>query len=165
MFELACLFNFGARFLSVWFFVCGFFLCEMKKKKKNLKITERTFAGQYCMNGFLQLEWAPWKRTLLTRSIALGPALSVALLANTSLDTLNEWLNVQQSVQLPFALLPLLFFNSNKRVMGEFTLTHKMQFFYWLVSGMVLAVMFALCFVLWLCLLLFCFVFFEAFCV
>ena len=99
-----------------------------------------TFAGQYAMQGFLDLHWSPWKRTLLTRTIALGPSLVVAISAQKQMDTLDEWLNVQQSVQLPFALLPLLFFNSNPRVMGQFTLSKRMQVFYWIVSVLVIAI-------------------------
>lgn len=99
-----------------------------------------TFAGQYAMQGFLDLHWSPWKRTLLTRTIALGPSLLVAISAQRQMDSLDEWLNVQQSVQLPFALLPLLFFNSNPRVMGQFTLSKKMQIFYWIVSAIVIAI-------------------------
>ena len=40
-----------------------------------------TFAGQYAMQGFINIKWAPWKRTMLTRSIALVPALFVAISA------------------------------------------------------------------------------------
>merc|ERR1719410_1534821 len=84
-----------------------------------------TFAGQYCMAGFLEIQWAPWKRTMLTRFFALGPSLFIAIAAERELDELDEWLNVQQSVQLPFALLPLLFFNCNPRVMGELPLKNN----------------------------------------
>merc|ERR1719499_77665 len=81
-----------------------------------------TFAGQYAMQGFLDIQWAPWKRTLLTRSIALVPSLLFAISFTANMDTMNEWLNVQQSVQLPFALTPLLVFSCNKRIMGDFRL-------------------------------------------
>ena len=93
-----------------------------------------TFAGQYVMIGFLDIHWDPWKRILFTRLLALGPCLILVVVAETNVDSVNEWLNVQQSIQLPFALLPLLFFNSNQRVMGDFTLSNKMQIFYWIVS-------------------------------
>ena len=93
-----------------------------------------TFAGQYCMAGFLEIQWAPWQRTLFTRFFALGPSLFIAIAAESGLDTLDEWLNVQQSVQLPFALLPLMFFNCNPRVMGEFVLGKKWEMFFWIAS-------------------------------
>ena len=80
-----------------------------------------TFAGQYVMEGFWKIQLPQWKRVIVTRSIALIPALLVSILAQTgSGDTLDEWLNVLQSVQLPFALLPVLHFTSSKRIMGEF---------------------------------------------
>ena len=81
-----------------------------------------TYAGQFVMEGFLKLEIPNWVRVALTRSVALIPATLVALIANTdylAADRLDEWLNVLQSVQLPFALLPLLHFTSRKEIMGE----------------------------------------------
>jgi len=99
-----------------------------------------TFAGQYCMAGFLEIQWEPWKRTLFTRCIALGPSLFIAIAADKELDSLDEWLNVQQSVQLPFALLPLLFFNCNPRVMGDFKLGKKWEAFFWLSAAAVIAI-------------------------
>ncbi|XP_048730106.1 metal transporter nramp1 homolog isoform X2 [Ostrea edulis] len=79
-----------------------------------------TYAGQFVMEGFIQIKWAKWKRVLLTRSIAMGPTILVALLATNDLDMMNNWLNVLQSVQLPFALLPVLHFTSSERIMKEF---------------------------------------------
>ena len=58
----------------------------------------------------------------------------------------DEWLNVQQSIQLPMALLPLLFFNSNKRIMGKFVLTLKYQIFYFFISFIIILVNFYLIF-------------------
>lgn len=84
------------------------------------------------MEGFLKIKIAAWKRVALTRSIALGPALAVALIGssygsetnskschpkfNAAGDQFDEWLNVLQSIQMPFALLPLLCFTSDQRV-------------------------------------------------
>merc|ERR1711933_176061 len=73
------------------------------------------------MEGFLDLKVPIWLRTLITRSIALIPAVAVALLTaqNPNLNnTVNQWLNILQSVQLPFALLPVLHFCSDTRVIG-----------------------------------------------
>eukprot|EP01084_Bolivina_argentea_P165064 286856_1 len=100
-----------------------------------------TMAGQYAMAGFLELNWTPWKRTLLTRCFALGPSLIVVISAQKYLDKMEEWINVQQSIQLPFALLPLLFFNCNIRVMGkQFVLKKKWQFFFWIITFMLIAI-------------------------
>merc|ERR1711997_42832 len=94
------------------------------------------------MQGFLDIHWAPWKRTLMTRSIALVPAMVTASIAKGTgiLDALDEWLNVQQSVQLPFALLPLLIFNCDARIMGEFKLSSHMTLFYWVISWLIIGV-------------------------
>ena len=83
-----------------------------------------TFSGQIVMEGFLQLKLSAWKRVILTRGVALGPALVIALLREKipSLSEANEWLNVLQSIQLPFALLPLIFFTTRKSVMREWVL-------------------------------------------
>jgi natural resistance-associated macrophage protein len=78
-----------------------------------------TFAGQYVMQGFLNLRVTPWVRTLFTRCVALVPALIVAIGAKGKLDDLDEFLNILQSIQLPFALLPVLVLMANPRIVGE----------------------------------------------
>ncbi|WIA40896.1 hypothetical protein OEZ86_004557 [Tetradesmus obliquus] len=83
------------------------------------------YTGQFVMTGYLQLKISPWLRILLTRSVALVPALVVSLLTrnnsgSTALDELNQWLNLLQSVQLPFALIPVLAFNGSEALMGKF---------------------------------------------
>lgn len=69
------------------------------------------YTGQFVMSGFLDLKISQWRRIGITRSVALVPTLLVSLLyrtpGGTELDILNEWLNVLQSVQIPFALLPV----------------------------------------------------------
>eukprot|EP00163_Fabomonas_tropica_P032875 TRINITY_DN8424_c0_g1_i1.p1 TRINITY_DN8424_c0_g1~~TRINITY_DN8424_c0_g1_i1.p1 ORF type:complete len:419 (+),score=45.21 TRINITY_DN8424_c0_g1_i1:667-1923(+) len=99
-----------------------------------------TFAGQHVMIGFLDLKVAPWVRTLLTRSIALIPSMTVALLFTKDLDVLNEWLNVLQSVQLPFALVPLLKFTGSAMVMGAAFRTRAYNTVGWILAVLVLAV-------------------------
>jgi len=82
-----------------------------------------TYAGQIIMGGCLQIELAPWKRVAMTRVFALGPALAVALstVSNQKLfNNINEYLNILQSVQLPFAMLPVLHFASSRRHLGRF---------------------------------------------
>ena len=69
------------------------------------------YTGQFVMSGFLEMQISQWQRISITRSVALVPTLLVSLLyrqpGGTQLDTLNEWLNVLQSMQIPFALLPV----------------------------------------------------------
>lgn len=82
-----------------------------------------TYAGQFIMEGFLNLHMKKWIRALITRSCAIIPTLAVALIFNTSqdaLDVLSEWLNVLQSVQIPFAVIPLLFLVSKENLMGVY---------------------------------------------
>ena len=70
------------------------------------------YTGQFVMSGFLDMRISQWQRIGITRSVALVPTLLVSLLyrqpGGTELDTLNEWLNVLQSMQIPFALLPVI---------------------------------------------------------
>lgn len=82
-----------------------------------------TYAGQFIMGGFLNLSLQKWLRALITRSFAIVPTIVVAVVFNTSeasLDVLNGWLNVLQSMQIPFALIPLLTLVSKEEVMGTF---------------------------------------------
>lgn len=82
-----------------------------------------TYAGQFIMGGFLNLRLKKWLRALITRSCAIIPTITVALVfeaSEDSLDVLNEWLNVLQSIQIPFALIPLLCLVSKEQVMGTF---------------------------------------------
>jgi natural resistance-associated macrophage protein len=75
------------------------------------------------MGGFLNLRLKKWTRALITRSFAIIPTIIVAIIFNTSeasLDILNEWLNVLQSMQIPFALIPLLTLVAKEQVMGVF---------------------------------------------
>ncbi|KAF3784734.1 Metal transporter [Nymphaea thermarum] len=80
-----------------------------------------TYAGQFVMSGFLDLHMKKWIRAAVTRSFAIVPTIIVTLVFDSSenqLDVLNEWLNVLQSVQIPFALVPLLCLVSKKHLMG-----------------------------------------------
>lgn len=79
-----------------------------------------TLAGQIVMDGFLGLTMKPWIRRLLTRSFALVPALILAVVSGRS--GLNRALLASQvalSLQLPFAVLPLVYFTSKKGVMQK----------------------------------------------
>ncbi|XP_064647580.1 natural resistance-associated macrophage protein 2-like isoform X2 [Lineus longissimus] len=80
-----------------------------------------TYAGQFAMEGFLNLKWARWQRVLLTRSIAIMPTILVTVFAGINqLTKMNDLLNVLMSLQLPFALVPILTFTSSDLVMGDF---------------------------------------------
>jgi len=80
-----------------------------------------TFAGQVVMDGFLSLRLSPWQRASVTRLAALGPSLSIAIFTSdhaTTRNAINEWLNILQSIQLPFAIIPVLTFTASAAIMN-----------------------------------------------
>ncbi|KAL1502825.1 hypothetical protein ABEB36_007912 [Hypothenemus hampei] len=80
-----------------------------------------TYAGQFAMEGFLNLQWARWKRVLFTRTIAIVPTFLLAFFSNIGdLTSMNDILNAVMSIQLPFAAIPTIAFTSNPQIMGEF---------------------------------------------
>ncbi|XP_052254510.1 uncharacterized protein LOC127860466 isoform X1 [Dreissena polymorpha] len=103
-----------------------------------------TYAGQFVMQGFINIKWAKWKRVLLTRSIAMVPTIVVAIIATSDLDAMNNWLNVLQSVQLPFALLPVLHFTSSERIMGDFKNGRILKVVVWCLAALVMIINFYL---------------------
>jgi manganese transport protein len=80
-----------------------------------------TMAGQIIMEGFLQWKAPTWLRRLATRVLVVVPTLAVALLYDeTGIGRLLILSQVALSLQLPFAIFPLLRFTSDKKIMGEF---------------------------------------------
>ena len=80
-----------------------------------------TLAGQIIMEGYLDLKIAPWLRRLITRSLALIPSvLTIALAGDRSTQGLLVLSQVILSLQLSFAVIPLIHFTSDRRNMGEF---------------------------------------------
>uniref|UniRef100_A0A4W3GSN5 Solute carrier family 11 member 2 n=1 Tax=Callorhinchus milii TaxID=7868 RepID=A0A4W3GSN5_CALMI len=80
-----------------------------------------TYSGQFVMEGFLNLTWSRFARVIFTRSIAITPTLLVAVFQDVDhLTGMNDFLNVLQSMQLPFALIPILTFTSMRSVMHDF---------------------------------------------
>jgi natural resistance-associated macrophage protein len=81
-----------------------------------------TYAGQFVMEGFLQIKWPRWRRVLFTRSIAIVPTLLLALKTQgvQNLTGMNDLLNCVQMIQLPFALLPIITFTAHRRIMFDF---------------------------------------------
>lgn len=102
-----------------------------------------TYAGQFVMDGFLKLKLPPWKRVLMTRSIAIIPAILVAVVAHggeNTINTLGEWLNVLQSFQLPFALLPVIHFTSNPEIVGYFAIGRWTKILGWVAIFAILGI-------------------------
>lgn len=82
-----------------------------------------TLAGQIVMEGYLQLRIAPWVRRLMTRLIAVIPAVIVILVnGEENIDSLLVLSQVILSLQLGFAVIPLIHFTSDKRSMGKFAI-------------------------------------------
>jgi manganese transport protein len=80
-----------------------------------------TLAGQIVMEGFLQIRLKPWLRRLLTRLVAIVPALlTIVFLGEGSTTNLLILSQVILSLQLSFAVIPLVMFTSDRRLMGEF---------------------------------------------
>lgn len=80
-----------------------------------------TYAGQFSMEGFLNLQWPRWRRVLFTRLIAIVPTFCLALFSKMEdLTNMNDILNAVMSLQLPFAAIPTIAFTSCAAIMGEF---------------------------------------------
>ncbi|KAF8031208.1 hypothetical protein BT93_D0421 [Corymbia citriodora subsp. variegata] len=78
-----------------------------------------TYAGQYIMQGFLELKMKKWKRNLVTRCVAITPSLIVATIGGSSgASRLIIIASMILSFELPFALIPLLKFSSSATKMG-----------------------------------------------
>ncbi len=81
-----------------------------------------TLAGQVVMEGFLNIRLAPWLRRLITRLLAIVPAIiTVALFGTSGTAKLLILSQVVLSLQLSFAVFPLVKFTCDRRKMGEFT--------------------------------------------
>lgn len=79
-----------------------------------------TIAGEMVMNGFIKMKVKPWIRRLMTRGLAILPAVGVILIfGDSSSSSLLIWSQVILSIQLPFAMIPLIRITSDKE-MGQF---------------------------------------------
>lgn len=97
-----------------------------------------TLAGQIVMEGYLDLRIAPWLRRLITRLIAVIPAFLVIWLLGE--DKIGDMLILSQvilSIQLGFAIIPLIHFVSDKQKMGKFAIGRVVKFFAW-VSAIII---------------------------
>jgi manganese transport protein len=91
-----------------------------------------TLAGQIVMEGFLNLRLRPWLRRLITRLIAIVPAVIViAIQGEEGSGPLLVLSQVILSLQLPFAIFPLVQFTSSPKLMGPFTITFWVKAFAW----------------------------------
>ena len=94
-----------------------------------------TLAGQVVMEGFIHLKIAPWLRRLFTRSLAIIPSIIVvAVTGEQGTEKLLILSQVILSLQLSFAVFPLVMFTSSKKKMGEFVNAPWLQALAWVVA-------------------------------
>ncbi|WP_046215758.1 Nramp family divalent metal transporter [Paenibacillus wulumuqiensis] len=97
-----------------------------------------TLAGQIVMEGFVQLRISPVLRRIITRLLAVIPAFIVTWLYGSSgTGDLLLWSQVVLSLQLPFAVIPLVKFTSDRRKMGNFANGKLVQSIAWLATGLI----------------------------
>jgi len=97
-----------------------------------------TLAGQIVMEGFLNIRLAPWLRRLITRLIAIIPAIiAVAFYGTSGTAKLLIFSQVILSLQLSFAVVPLVQFTSDRTKMGEFANPRWVKVLAWLVAGII----------------------------
>ena len=95
-----------------------------------------TLAGQIIMEGYLQLRISPILRRLLTRLLAIIPALFVILIyGEDEVDAMLVLSQVILSLQLGFAIMPLIQFVSDKATMGKFAINPITKFAAWLIAS------------------------------
>ena len=97
-----------------------------------------TLAGQIVMEGFLSLRLPNWLRRLVTRGIAIVPVVIVtAFYGESGTAKLLVFSQVVLSMQLPFAVIPLVRFVSDRRKMGQFVIPAPVAALAWVVAGII----------------------------
>ncbi len=97
-----------------------------------------TLAGQIVMEGFLNLQLPSWARRLVTRGIAVIPVIAVTwFYGERGTGQLLVFSQVILSMQLPFAVIPLVWFVSDRRKMGDLAISRRMAGLAWLIAGLI----------------------------
>jgi manganese transport protein len=97
-----------------------------------------TLAGQIVMEGFLRLRLPPWMRRLLTRGIAIIPVVAVtAFYGERGTGKLLVLSQVILSMQLPFAVIPLVQFVSDRRKMGSLVISRPLAVLAWIIAAVI----------------------------
>ena len=97
-----------------------------------------TLAGQIVMEGFLSLRIPDWARRLITRGIAVIPVVVVTgLYGESGTAKLLVLSQVVLSMQLPFAVIPLVRFVSDRQLMGSFVIGRLTQVLAWAIAGLI----------------------------
>ncbi len=94
-----------------------------------------TLAGQVVMEGYLNLRISPWLRRLITRLIAVIPAIfTILYFGENQLGALLILSQVILSLQLGFAVIPLIHFTSDKKIMGQFANSKRIELLAWFTA-------------------------------
>lgn len=97
-----------------------------------------TLAGQIVMEGYLNLRIRPWLRRILTRLIAIAPAVfTIVYFGEAELGKLLILSQVILSLQLGFAIIPLIHFVSDKTKMGEFVIKPWVKILAWVAAAII----------------------------
>jgi len=97
-----------------------------------------TLAGQIVMEGFLHLRLPNWARRLVTRGIAIVPVVIVTwLYGERGTGQLLVFSQVVLSMQLPFAVIPLVWFVSDRRKMGDLVISRKVAATAWVIAAVI----------------------------
>ncbi|CAJ1954985.1 unnamed protein product [Sphenostylis stenocarpa] len=100
-----------------------------------------TYAGQYVMQGFLDLRLEPWIRNMLTRCLAIVPSLIVAVIGGSAgAGKLIIIASMILSFELPFALVPLLKFTSCKTKMGAHVNSTMISAVTWIIGTLIMVI-------------------------
>jgi manganese transport protein len=99
-----------------------------------------TLAGQIVMEGFMHIRLKPWLRRIISRLLAIVPAI-ILIQATNGRDTVGLLIlsQVVLSMQLPFAIFPLLMFTSNPKYMGEFANSTAIKYVGYVVCTVIAA--------------------------
>jgi manganese transport protein len=99
-----------------------------------------TLAGQVVMEGFVHIKLPQWKRRMITRSIAILPTIIVvAAMGEQGTEKLLILSQVILSLQLSFAVVPLVMFTGSRKRMGEFVNGRWLQGLAWVVAALIAA--------------------------
>ena len=97
-----------------------------------------TLAGQIVMEGFLRIRLPHWMRRLITRAIAIVPVVIVtAIYGESGTGKLLILSQVILSMQLPFAVIPLVMFTTDARKMGRFAIPRPVAVLAWIVAALI----------------------------
>ena len=97
-----------------------------------------TLAGQVVMEGFIHLKLSPWLRRMITRTLAIIPTIIVvAITGERGTEKLLILSQVILSLQLSFAVVPLVLFTGSRKVMGEFVNARWLQGLAWFTAVLI----------------------------